>query len=874
MSARLLRALIVVLAGTLLGGCFDLSVQLELRADGSGQVGMAVITTPAVAPAFRDMPPAPGAEVRESIAGGKYQRAEVVAFTSLASLQLPRQQFHLARTSPTTTTITHTIRIEGNPVAALMLKGHVLRYQFTSPDLGASSWNARLGGIEITPVSTARTIVWEVPLELLASQREQDLVVKLEVPGLPSSGIEVARPPATAPTLTSIAPDPVPGLDGQQTVTLNGSGFVDGTRVTLRTGGQSFPIPAERTTVVNASAISVTVNVSGRPAEWTAEVATPDNRMSNRLAFRVDPCPGGIEVSSHAAPGNRFEEAGLRGYCTWYVAERWLQSGNRTLPSIRSARFWAEDARQNGFQVDPEQPTAGSIMVVAGTAAVPDGHVAYVERIEPGGGQFTVTEMNFGRLGQAQDQRTTCFNRVTRRTLSAKEVRGLIGFIHPEQPSRPAEADALRQSIARTLQDAMQMPPPAQGWAALLSMQATRRYNQYLDVYMLAVNHRHLAGMACLAANQSLAGGDLASARSYLERCRRYLLDSHRLVSAMEDVLQGAVAQAAQVVEAVYVVAREVSKAGWYLSCGPPCYEIADHLFLVTDFAIEASDEGTDAAVRSLLVKLMVKSLLEMDSVGHHIDKHARRYIGQSGLYELLSEQIGSAEYSARLMQLLGPGGAYAAKRITAHTVDQWVRAMQNALAQSTPFVRFESPPGQGAHTATPPPAQAAAPTGDSPTELPRSRDTAEPSARTQAGTKLRVEGGRASLRTNGSVAVTLTYENRTAEPIKVALTLRPGSSTQFESTETQLLDDVGTVYVLRGASGLIFAEPRELDFSRWLTVEPGRPVHVTLFFEALSPKAVTKVPTRFSVASGHIVRDSKETSITSVFIETIPAAR
>jgi hypothetical protein len=111
--------------------------------------------------------------------------------------------------------------------------------------------------------------------------RWQDRVGQLAAAGPPPP------PPPPTPVVSAINPNPVPGLDGYQTLTLTGSGFAPGAQVTLRTGGEVFVIPPDRTAVVNPTQIQVRVNVTRQAAPWTAEVANPGNRISNRAAFNV-----------------------------------------------------------------------------------------------------------------------------------------------------------------------------------------------------------------------------------------------------------------------------------------------------------------------------------------------------------------------------------------------------------------------------------------------------------------------------------------------------------------------------------------------------------------------------------------------------------
>ena len=95
------------------------------------------------------------------------------------------------------------------------------------------------------------------------------------------------QPPSVAPTVVGVTPNPVTGSNDRQWITINGSGFVSGLTVTLRTGGQRFPIPSDRTDFVSSTQVKVFVNVTVDPASWTAQVTNPNGTASNEFGFNV-----------------------------------------------------------------------------------------------------------------------------------------------------------------------------------------------------------------------------------------------------------------------------------------------------------------------------------------------------------------------------------------------------------------------------------------------------------------------------------------------------------------------------------------------------------------------------------------------------------
>lgn len=96
------------------------------------------------------------------------------------------------------------------------------------------------------------------------------------------------------------------------------------------------------------------------------------------------------------------------GQCTWYVAER------RIVPSHRSAKYWYEDARRNGFAVG-QRPMQGAVIVYSSGS---DGHVAYVEAAYADG--------SFVRA----DSNICGWECVRRRITDLRHEAGVLGFVY------------------------------------------------------------------------------------------------------------------------------------------------------------------------------------------------------------------------------------------------------------------------------------------------------------------------------------------------------------------------------------------------------------------------------------------------------------
>jgi len=122
---------------------------------------------------------------------------------------------------------------------------------------------------------------------------------------------------------------------------------------------------------------------------------------SNGPAWAVGPVSG-------AANGFAY------GYCTWWVAHK------RYIPWRGNAYQWWWNARAYGF-AEGAAPRPGAVMVMGISRTSPQGHVAYVESVNPNG-SFLVSEMNWWGVPGGG------WNRVDYRTVSS--MAGVLGFIY------------------------------------------------------------------------------------------------------------------------------------------------------------------------------------------------------------------------------------------------------------------------------------------------------------------------------------------------------------------------------------------------------------------------------------------------------------
>jgi len=96
-------------------------------------------------------------------------------------------------------------------------------------------------------------------------------------------------PPApVAPQVTGVNPSQPKVQATRQWISILGSGFVSQSQVTLRIGGSTYLIPADRTQFISSGQINVYVGLT-EAGTWSAQVTNPDGYQSNVFTFQVVP---------------------------------------------------------------------------------------------------------------------------------------------------------------------------------------------------------------------------------------------------------------------------------------------------------------------------------------------------------------------------------------------------------------------------------------------------------------------------------------------------------------------------------------------------------------------------------------------------------
>jgi hypothetical protein len=112
-------------------------------------------------------------------------------------------------------------------------------------------------------------------------------------------------PPPIIPSISSVSPNPVIGLNSPQPFTINGNNFVSGVTVTLRDLSTGEVFPNRPISTFTSTRIVINPNFTTTTATWTVEVINPGGASSGQFQFEVaapssSENPGSFTLSANA----------------------------------------------------------------------------------------------------------------------------------------------------------------------------------------------------------------------------------------------------------------------------------------------------------------------------------------------------------------------------------------------------------------------------------------------------------------------------------------------------------------------------------------------------------------------------------------------
>ncbi|HEV8580680.1 MAG TPA: Calx-beta domain-containing protein, partial [Thermoanaerobaculia bacterium] len=105
----------------------------------------------------------------------------------------------------------------------------------------------------------------------------------------------------STPSISSVSPNPVPGLNSSQTLTIYGGNFVSGATVTLKNlaNGGTY---SKSTNYSNSGQLSLSANFTNNTATWSAQVINPNGNSSNVFNFQVQTSSSSLPLISSVSP--------------------------------------------------------------------------------------------------------------------------------------------------------------------------------------------------------------------------------------------------------------------------------------------------------------------------------------------------------------------------------------------------------------------------------------------------------------------------------------------------------------------------------------------------------------------------------------------
>lgn len=134
----------------------------------------------------------------------------------------------------------------------------------------------------LTPSSVSAGSI-AVPVNVGTTARTWTLqVVNPDGKSSGTSNLAVTAPP---PTITALSPAALTGSASNQNITISGSGFQSGAKVSLAYSGG--PVTTLTPTTLTATAVTVAVNVGTTARTWTVKLSNPDGKASGTATLTV-----------------------------------------------------------------------------------------------------------------------------------------------------------------------------------------------------------------------------------------------------------------------------------------------------------------------------------------------------------------------------------------------------------------------------------------------------------------------------------------------------------------------------------------------------------------------------------------------------------
>jgi MSHA biogenesis protein MshN len=123
---------------------------------------------------------------------------------------------------------------------------------------------------------------------MVATQPEKQLkVVPQSKPMQDTLSVQQQTQPVIETRISSVSPDPVPASRKRQSITINGEGFSQNTRITVAWRENKKNLPRSQVKFLNARQLQIQIVVGSNSDDWTVQAFDPENGESTEYEFKV-----------------------------------------------------------------------------------------------------------------------------------------------------------------------------------------------------------------------------------------------------------------------------------------------------------------------------------------------------------------------------------------------------------------------------------------------------------------------------------------------------------------------------------------------------------------------------------------------------------
>lgn len=191
----------------------------------------------------------------------------------------------------------------------------------------ALTWTG--GGTTLTASQVTYISSSQLSISIKLGAAADNWTVKATNPDGKSSsavGFQVVAPAAASPSISSVSPNPITANadNGLQTITINGSNFVNKPRITLTwTDQPAYALPAERVTFISANQLTISIRLGAAADTWTVKATNPNGQASLPISFQVN-APSGT--------GNTVLRSAVINTAKSYAEYQWVCSSANVNP--------------------------------------------------------------------------------------------------------------------------------------------------------------------------------------------------------------------------------------------------------------------------------------------------------------------------------------------------------------------------------------------------------------------------------------------------------------------------------------------------------------------------------------------------------------